>query len=91
MAGLYLPILAVALIIAFGIAAIILRWVPQLHALGYVAAGFVGVFTIDFFLGLAFGTHPIPVTRTAVGLISQCVAGGLGGYVFARMTAPANA
>jgi hypothetical protein len=86
MTGLYLPIIAVALLIAFLVTRLILHWVPQLHMLGYVLAGFAAIFAVDFALGMAFGTHPIPVTRTTVGLISQCVAGALGGYVFALLT-----
>ena len=42
MAALYLPIIAVALLLGFLVAALILRWVPQLRTLGYVAAGFAG-------------------------------------------------
>ena len=84
MASLYLPIIAVALLLAFGFTAIVLRWVPQLRTLGYMLAGFVGIFVVDYALGalLTGGTHPLAVTRTTVGLLSQCVAGALGGYVF---------
>ena len=87
MTGLYLPIIAVALLLAFGFTAVVLRWVPHLRTLGYMLAGFVGIFVVDFALGalLTGGTHPLAVTRTTVGLLSQCVAGALGGYVFAVM------
>ncbi|XOV81487.1 MAG: hypothetical protein ACFHXK_11440 [bacterium] len=87
MATLYLPIIAVALLLAFGFTAIVLRWVPQLRTLGYILAGFVGIFAVDFALGalLTGGTHPLAVTRTTIGLLSQCVAGAIGGYVFAVM------
>ena len=89
MGSLYLPIIAVALLIAFLVARLILRWVPQLRALGYVLAGFVAIFTVDYALGnlVASGTHPLHVTITTVGLLSQCLAGALGGYVFMRLTA----
>lgn len=84
MASLYLPIIAVALLLAFGFTAIVLRWVPQLRTLGYLLAGFVGIFVVDYALGalLTGGTHPLAVTRTTIGLLSQCLAGALGGYVF---------
>lgn len=93
MAGLYLPIIVVALILGFAVAWLILRWVPQLHTIGYVAAGFVAIFVVDFLLGalLTGGTHPLAVTRTTIGLLSQCLAGALGGFVFASITAPALA
>ena len=87
MTSLYLPIIAVALLLAFGVTAIVLRWVPQLRTLGYMLAGFAGIFVVDYALGalLTGGTHPLAVTRTTVGLLSQCVAGALGGYVFVWM------
>jgi hypothetical protein len=88
MTSLYLPIIAVALLLAFGFTAIVLRWVPQLRTLGYMLAGFVGIFVVDYALGalLTGGTHPLAVTRTTVGLLSQCVAGALGGYVFVLLS-----
>ena len=48
MASLYLPIIAVALLLAFAFTAIVLRWVPQLRTLGYMLAGFVGIFVVDY-------------------------------------------
>ncbi len=88
MASLYLPIIAVALLLAFGFTAVVLRWVPQLRTLGYMLAGFVGIFVVDYALGalLTGGTHPLAVTRTTIGLLSQCLAGALGGYVFVLMS-----
>ncbi len=94
MLPLYVPIIAVAFLIAFGITRLVLMWVPQLRTLGYVLAGFVAIYTVDFALGalLTSGTHPLAVTRTTVGLLSQCVAGAIGGYVFVRLLpAPAAA
>ena len=81
-------VISVALLLGFLVAALILRWVPQLRTLGYVSAGFVGIFTVDFLLGavLTGGTHPLAVTRTTIGLLSQCLAGALGGYVYALVT-----
>ncbi len=88
MTGLYLPIIAVALLIAFLIARLVLIWLPQLRTLGYIAAGFVGIFAIDALLGLFVtnGLHGLAVTRTPIGLISQCVAGAVGGYVFSLLS-----
>ena len=82
MTGLYLPIVAVALLIAFLVARGIIVFVPQLRSIGYTLAGFVAILTIDFALNQAFGTHPLAVTRTSIGLLSQCVAGALGGFAF---------
>ena len=83
MYDLYLVLLAVALLLGFGIATLILKWVPQLRTLGYVSAGFVAVFALDYLLGavLTGGTHPLVVTRTTMGLLSQCLAGAVAGWV----------
>ena len=88
LALIYLPIIAVGLLIAFGVARLVLIWVPQLRTIGYMLAGFAGLYTVEYALGnlVAEGTHRLHVTMTTVGLLSQCVAGAIGGYVFVRMT-----
>ncbi len=90
MYDLYLPLITVALLLGFLVAALVLRWMPQIRTLGYMSAGFCAIWLMDFLLGavLTGGTHPLVVTRTTVGLISQCLAGGLGGLVFAYLSAP---
>ena len=90
MYDLYLPLIAVALLLGFLVAAVILRWVPQIRALGYVSAGFCAIWAMDVILGavLTGGTHPLVVTRTTVGLVSQCLAGGIAGWCFAFLTRP---
>ena len=88
MAQLYLPIIAVALLIGILVAGLIVTWVPQLRTIGYMSAGFVAIYMVDYLLStvVASGTHPLAVTRTVVGLLSQCVAGAVGGYLFALLT-----
>ncbi|MFT7651377.1 MAG: hypothetical protein ACI9ON_003075 [Limisphaerales bacterium] len=92
MYDLYLPLIAVALLLGLLIAGLVLRWVPQIRTLGYVVGGFAAIFAMDFLLGavLTGGTHPLVVTRTTVGLITQCMAGAIGGLVFAHFTQPSS-
>ncbi len=87
MLDLFLPIVFVALLLAFGVAALIIRRVPHLRTIGYVLAGTMGIYTVIVSLGLMMGTNPIAVTRTAGGLLSQVAAGAVGGFVFALITA----
>lgn len=87
MLDLFLPIVFVALLLAFGVAALIIRRVPHLRTIGYVLAGTMGIYTVIVSLGLMMGTNPIAVTRTAGGLLSQVAAGAVGGIVFALITA----
>ena len=86
MTSMYLPIMTVALLVAFLLAALVLRWVPHLRVLGYVLAGTVGMLAVILFFKVAIGTNPIAVTRTLVGLISQGLAGAVAGLVYVRVT-----
>ena len=82
MTSMYLPIMTVALLVAFLLAALVLRWVPHLRTLGYVLAGATGMFAVILFFKVGMGTHPIAVTRTLVGLVSQGLAGAVAGLVY---------
>tara|TARA_B100001123_G_C14568469_1_gene733251 strand:- start:76 stop:513 length:438 start_codon:yes stop_codon:yes gene_type:complete len=82
MTGLYLPIISIALLLGFGFTRLVLIWLSELRTLGYIIGGFVAIFVVDQALGQLMGTHPLAVTRTTAGLLSQCLAGALGGYVF---------
>ncbi len=78
----YLFVIAVALLIAFAIAGLVIRWVPHLRTLGFVLAGAMGMFAMIMFFKVFMGTNPIAVTRTLTGLVSQCAAGALAGFIF---------
>ena len=86
MSGMYLPIMLVALLVAFSLAAIVIRFLPNLRTLGFVAAGTVGVLALVLFFSSFLGTNPIAVTRSSLGLVSQCGAGGIGGLVYALVS-----
>ena len=86
MTGMYLPIMLVALLVAFSLAAIVIRFLPNLRILGFVVAGTVGVLALVLFFSSFLGTNPIAVTRSSLGLLSQCGAGGIGGLVYALVS-----
>ena len=86
MTGMYLPIMLVALLVAFSLAAIVIRFLPNLRTLGFVVAGTVGVLALVLFFSSFLGTNPIAVTRSSFGLLSQCGAGGIGGLVYALVS-----
>ena len=86
MAGMYLPIMLVALFIAFSLAAIVIRFLPNLRTVGFVVAGTAGVLALVLFFSSFLGTNPIAVTRSVLGLLSQCGAGGVGGLVYALVS-----
>ena len=86
MTGMYLPIMLVALLVAFSLAAIVIRFLPNLRIPGFVVAGTVGVLALVLFFSSFLGTNPIAVTRSSLGLLSQCGAGGMGGLVYALVS-----
>ena len=86
MTGMYFPIMLVALLVAFSLAAIVIRFLPNLRILGFVVAGIVGVLALVLFFSSFLGTNPIAVTRSSLGLLSQCGAGGMGGLVYALVS-----
>ena len=87
MAMAYLPLIGASLLIAFPIAALVLRYVRLPRALGYALAGGAAIWALHLIMIATFGMHPVPATRTALGLALQAGAGLVGGYVFARLAA----
>lgn len=84
MANLFLPLIAVALLIAFVVTAVIGRWVPRWRPALHVAAGAVAVVALHLILNAVFDITPIAAARTASGLLVQALAGAVGGYAFVR-------
>ncbi len=90
MAMAYLPLIGASLLIAFPVAAVALRTVRLPRTLGYALAGGTAIWALHLIMIATFGMHPVPATRTALGLALQAGAGVVGGYVFARLTAGAS-
>jgi hypothetical protein len=85
MLGLYLPLLAIGLLIALSFTGLVLmRFIKQPQVL-YPLAGFVGVVALHSILHMVLGLSGIAPTRTPTGLLSQGLAGAVGGYVYLRI------
>lgn len=84
MATSFLPILVIGFVIAFVVAALLLRWLPRYRYLLYSLAGAVAVATIHVALHAAFDITPVAVARSAGGLFVQALCGAVGGYLYAR-------
>ncbi len=86
MASLYLPIFGVGLLIAFSVAALVIRFLlPGWGVLGFTLAGFTAVLAIMGIAMLMFGLMPVAGARSLGGMAAQGVAGAAGGYLFARL------
>jgi hypothetical protein len=96
MAGMFLPMIAFGLLIAFMATALICRYKSQWRVPLYIIAGATALVCIHLALNMAFGITPVAIARTPGGLLLQAVAGAAGGltYVllsrsrFARMESP---
>lgn len=84
----YLPLIAVGLLIAFGIAALITRMAPGLRTALFTLAGAAALITANLALQLAFEIVPVASARTVGGLLAQGGAGALGGLLFAVLIPP---
>ncbi len=86
MYDIYLPLIAIGMLIGLSIAAGIIRFAPNLRLIGYVSAGFVAMISIHLLLKAALGLTGIAPTREMTGLLAQGLAGAFGGYIFHWLT-----
>ena len=84
MAGLFLPLVAVGLLLAFLVAG----WLGKRQASRrtglFMLAGAVAMLSIHFALRWSFDLDLVAVARTPLGLLSQALAGAAGGYFYTR-------
>ena len=82
MTAIYLPLVTVSSIIAFPVAAGIIRLTSGLRLIGYVSAGFVALIALHLIMKMVLGLTGVAPTRTMIGLLAQGIAGAFGGYLF---------
>lgn len=86
MTDIYLPLVAISLVLGLPVAYAIVRKRPHLSLIGYTLAGFVALLAIHLIIKAVVGLSGVAPTRTLMGLLSQGIAGGVGGYLFYRLT-----
>lgn len=82
MTGLYLPMIIIALAIAFIFTSMLLLRFINGNGFLFALAGFVAIISIHLLLQLAFGLIAVAPTRTLFGLLTQGAAGAFGGWVY---------
>lgn len=82
---LYLVIIAVALLLGFLIAMLVKRLLPGLSRVAFPVAGAAAIGATLGLMYLQFQTVPISGARSTMGFLSQILAGGIGGWIFAKM------
>jgi len=86
MAGMFLPMIAFGLLIAFMAAALICRYLNQWRMPLYIIAGAAALVCLHLALNLAFSITPIAIARTASGLLLQALAGAAGGFTYVYLS-----
>jgi hypothetical protein len=88
---LYLPLIAIALCIAFLFAHYVLGRYLKPNLATYLIVGFIGLITIHVSMEVVFGLVVVAPTRTIAGLASQGLAGAIGSWLYYQFhVAPAN-
>ncbi len=85
MSGLYLPLIAVALLLAWPVAGWLGRRSPEKRTLLFVLAGATAILCIHLALNWSFDITLVAVARTPLGLLSQVLAGAAAGYLYTRL------
>jgi hypothetical protein len=81
----YLPLIAIAMLIAWLFTGLLLTRFVSRSAWLYALAGLVGVVALHQIMAMVFGITGIAATRSSFGLLAQGLAGALGGWVFYRI------
>ena len=84
----YLPIIAIASLVAYPVTALVLRFVPGPRAVAYAIGGAAALFALHSLMFAVLGMHPLPATRTGLGMALQAAAGAIGGWTFAAVARP---
>jgi hypothetical protein len=86
MAGMFLPMIAFGLLVAFMATALICRYWNQWRIPLYLIAGAAALVCIHLALNLAFSITPLAIARTPAGLVLQALAGGAGGFTYVYLS-----
>jgi len=82
---LYMAMILIGFTIAFTIAALLKRALPLLARFAYPAAGAAALAVMLGVMYIQFQTVPISGARSTLGFLAQVIAGGVGGWVFAKI------
>lgn len=82
---LYLVIILVALLLGFLVASLLRKMLPNLSGIAFPLAGALAIGATLGLMYLQFQTVPISGARSTAGFLSQMIAGGVGGWIFAKI------
>lgn len=82
---LYFVIILVTFLLGFLIATVVRRFLPGLARMAYPVAGAAAIATALGLMWMQFQTVPVSGARSTAGFLAQVLAGGVGGWIFARI------
>lgn len=82
MLPMFLPLLAVALLLGFLVAGGVVRWQPGWRNFGFPLAGFAAILVMHLLMRSMLDLTPVAAARSTLGLLFQGLAGAAGGYVY---------
>ena len=82
---LYFVIVLVTFLLGFLIATLVRRFLPGLSRAAYPVAGAAAIATALGLMWMQFQTIPISGARSTAGFLAQVIAGGFGGWIFAKI------
>lgn len=85
MAGIYLPLIGVAFLVATPVILLICRMQPGWRRIGYTVGFFTAIMVMHLLMPMVLNVNPVAATRIFSGLLQQGLAGAVGGYVFYRL------
>lgn len=85
MAGMFLPLIAAGLLLAFLVTALLCVWLRRWQGILYPLAGAAAIVAIHVLLNLALGLTPVAIARSAGGVLVQAAAGAVGGWLYIRL------
>jgi hypothetical protein len=86
MAGMFLPMVAFGLLIAFMATALICRYWSKWRIPLYISAGAAALLCIHLGLNLALEITPVAIARSPAGLLVQSIAGAAGGFIYVYLS-----
>jgi len=80
--GSYLPLIALALLIALPVAARLRQWLGGAPLIWYLSAGFVALIALHIIMEATLGLVGFAAARSMPGLVLQGFAGAVAGWSF---------
>lgn len=86
----YALLVSIAFALAWPVAGLLKRWLPDQRTLLFTLAGFSAIWAMIAIMNRALPVTPIGATRGLAGLIALSLAGAAAGWLYARIVSVVN-